>query len=65
MIYIYIEKPHHNIDIYDAVDMTNDYTEVWADWAERREGIEKIIWETGREGPNRRGNLSNENERVQ
>lgn len=62
---MYIEKPHHNINIYDAVDMTNDYTEVWEDCVERKDGIEKIIWETGREGPNTRGNVSNENERVQ
>lgn len=62
---MYIEKPHHNINIYGAVDMTNDYTEVWEDCVERRDGIEKIIWETGREVPSTRGNVSNENERIQ
>ena len=45
--------------------MTNDYTEMCADCVERRDGTEKIIWGTGREGLNRRGNVSNENERVQ
>lgn len=62
---MYIEKPHHNINIYDTVDMTNDYIEVWEDCVERRDGIEKTIWKTGREGLNIRGNVSNENERIQ